>query len=81
MEDTNSSKTMKIAYTITQSGERSFWRRVGVAFTNRDGSINVKLDALPTNGQLQLREQRDEWDSPRPRREGAANSEPVEAML
>lgn len=39
-----------------QNGEvKSFWVRVGSAFTNKDGSINVFLDALPVNGQLQLR--------------------------
>lgn len=51
---------MKIAYTIVEretDGEtKSFWVRVGVAFENKDGSINVRLDALPLNGTLQLRE-------------------------
>jgi hypothetical protein len=47
------------AFTIvereSQGETKSFWVRVGVAFTNRDGSINVFLDALPVNGKLQLR--------------------------
>lgn len=51
---------MKIAYTIvvreTEGETKSFWVRVGVAFENKDGSINVRLDALPVNGTLQLRE-------------------------
>jgi hypothetical protein len=47
---------MKVAYVITERGEKTFWNRVGVAFTNRDGSINVKLDALPLSGQLQIRD-------------------------
>lgn len=36
--------------------ERSVWRKVGVAFENRDASLNVYLDALPTNGKLNIRE-------------------------
>ena len=52
---------MKVAYVITERGDKSFWNRVGVAFTNRDGSINVKLDALPLGGQLQIRD----WEPPR----------------
>ena len=34
--------------------ERDRWRAVGVAFSNRDGSISVMLDALPQNGRLVL---------------------------
>ena len=35
--------------------ERSRWVRVGVAFENKDGSLNVLLDALPLSGRLQIR--------------------------
>jgi hypothetical protein len=40
-------------------GDKSYFHRAGVAFVNRDGSINVKLDLLP-NTQLQIREPREE---------------------
>lgn len=40
----------------TADGPRSFWTRVGVAFDNRDGSITIKLDALPLSGVLQIRD-------------------------
>jgi hypothetical protein len=55
----------KVAYVITERGDKTFWNRIGVAFTNKDGSINVKLDALPTSGQLQIRdyELRDDADA------------------
>jgi hypothetical protein len=55
----------KVCYVITERGEKSFWNRIGVAFTNKDGSINVKLDALPTGGTLQIRdyEPREELDT------------------
>lgn len=52
---------MKVAYVVTERGDKSFWNRVGVAFTNRDGSLNVKLDALPLGGHLQIRD----WEPPR----------------
>jgi len=50
---------MKDVYAIYESRsdgrERSRWVRVGVAFDNRDGSVNVLLDALPLSGRLQIR--------------------------
>ena len=63
MEDTqNTQKNMKSVWTMverTQSGTgvtKSYWTRVGVGFINRDGSITLKLDCLPINGTLQVRE-------------------------
>jgi hypothetical protein len=47
---------MKVVYVITQRNNRSFWNRVGLAFVNGDGSINVKLDAVPVSGELQIRD-------------------------
>jgi hypothetical protein len=47
---------MKFVYVITGSGERKFWNKFGVAFVNRDGSMNVKLDSLPVNGELHIRD-------------------------
>jgi len=37
-----------------QGQTKTSWTRVGAAFTNRDGSINVQLDAFPIDGKLQL---------------------------
>jgi hypothetical protein len=55
MED--NSKNMKSVYTIIDRGQgKSYWVRVGVGFTNRDGSLNIRLDAVPVNGTLQVRE-------------------------
>ena len=51
----NNSK-MKIVYVITKNNGRSFWNRIGVAFVNRDGSINVKLEAVPVSGEMQIRD-------------------------
>ena len=56
-------KTPKyIAYQITETGKKddngkdiAFWNRVGAAWENSDGSINVQFDALPLDGKVQLR--------------------------
>jgi hypothetical protein len=47
---------MKIAYVITTRNGKHFWNRVGVAFVNGDGSINVKLEAVPVSGEIQIRD-------------------------
>src|SRR5947209_102050 len=47
----------KVVYTIIERGRgRRVWLRVGVAFVNRDQSLNVRLDAVPISGQLHIRE-------------------------
>jgi len=60
----------KVVYTIVtrQRDGRKFWLRIGAAFPNRDGSLNVQLDAMPTNGQLQIRDYQPFDDSRGPRR-------------
>lgn len=47
----------KAVFAITERGERSYWTRVGAAFTNKDGSVTVQLDALPVSGRLQIRDE------------------------
>jgi len=77
MESTN--RTGKAVYTVVDKGAgKSIWVRIGWAFQNRDGSYNLKLDALPVNGTLQMRDwtPRDEWEA-RPRREEAAAAPPM----
>jgi len=50
-------KSMKTVYTVVERGPgKSFWVRIGVGFTNRDGSLNLRLDAIPVNGTLQVRD-------------------------
>ena len=46
-----------VAYTIVETNEdnKDFWQRVGSAWTNKDGSINITLNALPLNGKLHIR--------------------------
>lgn len=63
-------------YTIVDRGpERRHWLRIGIAFVNRDGSLNVRLDAIPANGQLHIREAplRDE-STPSPPSSGSSSA-------
>ena len=47
---------MKIAYVVTQRGTNKYWTRIGVAFVNKDGSMNVKLEAVPVSGEIHVRD-------------------------
>ena len=62
----NGNGGFKVVYTIVERGEgkKPMFVRVGAAFPNRDGSLNVKLDALPTNGTLHIRDH-EPWDESR----------------
>ena len=46
------------AFQIRDRGEdkKASWTEVGVGFTNKDGSINLILNAIPIDGKVQLRE-------------------------
>lgn len=52
-------RATKAVFAITERGDKSYWTRVGVAYTNRDGSLTLKLDALPVSGTLQVRDEED----------------------
>jgi hypothetical protein len=53
-----SSAERKAVYTIVKrdASDRGFWVRIGSGWVNRDGSLNLRLDALPVNGQLHVRD-------------------------
>lgn len=77
-------KSFKMVYTITERGERTYWHRIGIAHVNRDGSLNVTLDAMPVNGTLHVRDwkPRDE-DQERNRLNGgprSASSQPIDDL-
>lgn len=38
-----------------ENQEKSPWIRIGVAFVNKDDSLNVVLDAIPYSGRLHIR--------------------------
>lgn len=57
--------TAKDVFLITEQkvnpGEpvKNIWTKIGIAFVNRDDSLNVMLDALPLSGKLHIRSRRD----------------------
>jgi hypothetical protein len=60
-----------VAFCIVEREDGSAtWIRCGRARLNRDGSVNVRLDALPLNGELHLRPARPPSSS-----EGVARSD------
>ncbi len=83
----NGTRSFKEVFTVVdRAGDKAFWVRVGTAFVNRDGSFNVKLDALPVNGTLQIRdplprdEQRGVPRAPREENRSAARSQAFEGV-
>jgi len=51
--------TVKDVFSITEGKDgQSRWIKVGTAFINKDGSINVFLDAFPKDGKLQIRDRK-----------------------
>ena len=56
---THEPRTWKAVYTIVErpgQEKKKHWVRIGTAFTNRDSSLNVLLDANPVNGQIHIRD-------------------------
>lgn len=52
-----------IAYQATTRGDRSYWTRVGAAWSNRAGGINVRLNAFPLDGEIILLPPRKDEDA------------------
>jgi hypothetical protein len=47
----------KLVFTIVQTKNgKSAWIKLGAGWVNTDGSLNLKLDALPVNGTIQVRD-------------------------
>jgi hypothetical protein len=60
---------LKKVYTIVdREGKDSIWIEVGIAFDNKDGSMNVHLNALPVNGKLHIREPKEKPQGDQPER-------------
>lgn len=59
IESPDGERKWKAVYTIVErpgNPQRKAWVRIGIAFINRDQSMNVRLDASPTNGALHIRD-------------------------
>jgi hypothetical protein len=50
------SREAKLVKGVASPPTRAYWNRVGIAFVNSDGSLNVKLEALPVSGELHIRD-------------------------
>lgn len=53
------SKKMLDVFAIPESpdGTKKAWPKIGVAFVNKDNSLNVVLDLFPRVGKIHIREQ------------------------
>lgn len=51
---------IKDVYLISDRGEHQTgpWSKIGVAFVNKDNSLNVILDAVPVTGKIHIRDRR-----------------------
>jgi hypothetical protein len=57
-------KPLKV-YAIEDNGpEKKYWREIGIAWRNRDDSLNVKLYMMPLL-KINIREQGEEKEGPR----------------
>jgi hypothetical protein len=63
------SRSKKVLVPIEKAGEKTFWFRIGTAYTNKDGSTNIYLDALPATTKLQVRDLDEKDLAARARRE------------
>ena len=45
-----------LAWHVTQKGEKSYWNKVGAAWTHKDGrGYTLQLETCPINGRIVLR--------------------------
>ncbi len=48
---------MKDVYVIIEGKDgRDIWQKIGTAFENRDGSLNIYLNCIPISGKLHVRD-------------------------
>jgi hypothetical protein len=65
------SNRKKVLCPVEGQNGKTRWREVGVAFINKDQSINLYIDLLPVNGKLHVRDY-DESPPPWQRRDNQA---------
>ena len=54
----NGSTPKDVFNIVEEKDGKARWVRVGVAFVNKDGSINALLESYPTAGKIQIRDRR-----------------------
>lgn len=61
MTEAQTVRRKEVFHIVEREGHDPIWARIGIAFVNRDESLNLYLDMLPINGRLHVRD-------PRPRK-------------
>lgn len=61
-EKKSSKKPSHFVYRVVDKGDDKdpFWLQIGAAFTNRDGSLSVIMDAIPPDGRIQIRQRKEQ---------------------
>lgn len=53
---TSSKTPSHTAYQVTERAGKSYWTRIGSAWTNADGKgFNIQLDCVPLDGRITIR--------------------------
>ncbi|MCE8000534.1 MAG: hypothetical protein HEP70_16875 [Rhodobiaceae bacterium] len=51
-----SNKPTHTVYQVTKAGEKSYWNKVGAAWSHQDGDgFKIKLSAMPLEGEIVMR--------------------------
>ena len=72
MAENSTQAKRQAVFTTREVKGRTIWTRIGTAFTNKDSSLNVVLDALPIGGRLHIREEKAKTEAGAPEEAVAA---------
>ncbi len=61
----NNRKDVFTIIRVEGEGKKDYWLKIGAGFVNKDGSITIKLNALPVNAELHVRDHNPEYDEPK----------------
>ncbi len=63
-DEAQRTRAHKEVFGVVDRGNQSFWTRIGVAFVNEDGSLNLLFNYLPRdhNATIQVRDPRPRED-------------------
>jgi hypothetical protein len=76
MTESTSKSPTHIAYHVTERNGKSYWTRIGAAWSHKDGKgFNIELNIMPLDGSISLRvasEKREPADAPAAEQPAAA---------
>ncbi len=64
----------------TSSKNKDYWYRIGTAFVNTDGSLNIELAGTPRDGRLQVREHDNKFADRKPHPLDPVDGDPFESF-